>query len=367
MLYNPLMLRVLFCGGGSIGHLAPSVAVWEALSKKKSDAKTLFLCSFRGEDRSFLRALKIPHRSLAAPKSALSPTLLFFPLLFPVACFQAFFRLLMFRPHVIFAKGGHVAVPVCLMGWLLRYPIVLHESDSVLGRANGFLLSFANHLCIGAPQKEIEESNHIAGKGIPMTATGNPIRAMILRGSRDGGKRVTGFSGNRPILLIMGGSQGAEALNEMVRAHLSTLFTLCDVIHLTGRGKTRAGKQHARYFQREFAEGDLPDLLAAADLVVSRAGAGSIAEFAALGKAVVLVPLPGLAQDHQDANARFLEVAHAAIVLPQERLREEFLATITQLLQNEPARRELGARLKTFATPDAAERIANILLAEGKE
>ncbi len=361
------MLRVLFCGGGSIGHIAPGVAVWEALRQKQQETKALFLCSQRADDRSFLKRANVPHRPIIAPKSAFGPSLLLFPILLPIALFEALWTLLFFNPHVLFAKGGYVTVPVAIVAWMLGIPIVLHESDAVLGRGNRFLLRFARHLCIGAPAKELENGDIAARKGIMVTATGNPVRAAILRGSRDGGKRVTGFSGNRPILLVIGGSQGAEALNETVRVHLSTLLTLCDVIHLTGKGKVRAGRQHARYFQREFANEDLPDLLAVADLVVSRSGASAVAELAALGKAVVFVPIPGLAQDHQGANARFLEVAQAAVILPQEKLKEEFLLTITQLIENAEKRKELGNRLKTFATPDAADRIANILLSEVQE
>jgi UDP-N-acetylglucosamine--N-acetylmuramyl-(pentapeptide) pyrophosphoryl-undecaprenol N-acetylglucosamine transferase len=360
-------MRVLFCGGGSVGHIAPSIAVWESLKAKRPDAQALFVCSRRRDDGMFLAACHLPYRKLTAPKTSLSPALLFFPMLFPLSLIEAFFVLLIFRPAIIFSKGGYVSVPICFVSWLLGIPIVVHESDSVLGRGNRFLLHFTRHLCIGTPAKELENGDIAARKGIMVTATGNPVRAAILRGSRDGGKRVTGFSGNRPILLVIGGSQGAEALNEAVRSHLSTLLTLCDVIHLTGSGKARTGRQHARYFQREFANEDLPDLLAAADLVVSRGGASAIAEFAALGKAVVIVPIPELAQNHQGANARFLEVAQAAIVLPQEKLHDEFLPLVTQLIQNSEKRRELGSRLKTFAPPDAANRIANILLSEVQE
>ena len=361
------MLRVLFCGGGSIGHLAPSIAVWEALQEKEKDAKALFVCSMRMADRRFLARYSVSVISVIAPKCGNILDCFLFPVFFPFSLLHAFLILVWFRPHVIFAKGGYVSVPLCLVGWLLRRPIVLHESDRVMGRANRLLLHLAKHLCIGTPQKEIADEEIMTRLGIAMTATGNPIRKQLLTGSKDGGRRVTGFSGKRPSLLIIGGSQGAHALNELVWKNLQELLDIADVIHLTGRGKVNKDKKHARYFQRETMEEELQNLYAFADVVVSRAGAGVIAELSALRKATILVPIPGLASKHQEENAHFLEVANAVVVLDQKMLKETLVPTLKGLLQNEQKRRELGERLHTFATPDAAQRIANILLETAKK
>lgn len=354
------MLRILFCGGGSLGHLAPSVAVWEALREKLPRSKAFFVSSASSEDRRFLKELRLDSLPIHAPKAQLGIRMLFFPMLFPLACLEAFCILLFFRPHVIFSKGGYVSVPVCLMGRLLFRPVVLHESDRIMGRANRFLLRLACHLCIGSPQKEILNGDLATKIGLPVTATGNPIRKDILKGSVDGGRRVTGFSGKRPVLLIIGGSQGSQALNAAVQEHLEELLTVCDIAHITGRGKL-GPKTHARYLQREVFYEELQNLYALADVVISRAGAGAIAELSAAGKATVLVPIPDLANHHQEENARFLELAGAVIVLSQEKLHEELVPRVNSLLADSDQRRILGERFQTFAVPDAAEHIANIL------
>src|SRR3989338_2370689 len=356
------MLRILFCGGGSIGHLAPSIAVWEAVKKKRPDATSLFVCSGQRADRTFLRSAKVRFFSLHAPKWQLGLSMLFFPILFPLACIEAFCIILFFRPHIIFSKGGYVSVPLCLVGWALFRPIVLHESDRIMGKANRLLVRRASHLCIGTPQKEIANDALLSKIGLPVTATGNPVREEMLRGSLDGGRRVTGFSGKRPVLLVIGGGQGAAALNTAVRKNLEQLILFCDVLHLTGRGKLDPKKTHARYWQRDVLYEEMEHLYAFADVVVSRAGAGAIAELSALGKATILVPLPDLAHSHQEENAHFLQVAQAAIVIPHDLLQKKLTETVKRLMEDPEERSTLGARLRALAMPDAAMRIANVLL-----
>ncbi len=353
------MLRVLFSGGGSIGHVAPSLAVWEALKQKEPTARALFVCTVRSDERTFLRTNGIRFVPLITARTKS----IFFPLLFPLGCLQSLLILIVFRPHVIFSKGGYASVPIALVGWLLRRPIVLHESDRVMGRANRMLLKYAKHLCIGTPQKEIANTDVMTKTTIPITATGNPIRKKLLAGTHDGGLRVTRFSGKRPMLLVIGGSQGAQAINEAVWAHLEQLVNSCDIVHIAGRGKMNKKAKHGRYIQYETLFNDLEHVLALADVVLTRAGAGAIAELSALGKAAILVPLPDLGNNHQEENAQFLRAANAVVVLDQKRMEEELVPTVTSLMHDEARRRELADRLRAFADPDAAERIANILIA----
>lgn len=236
-----------------------------------------------------------------------------------------------------------------------------------MGRANRLLLRFASHFCIGTPQKEVADEKIMTRLGVPITATGNPIRDKLLTGSKDGGRRVTGFSGKRPALLVIGGSQGAQVLNEAVQAHLDELLEFCDVVHLTGLGKRNDTRQHARYWQRESEYDELHNLYAFADVVVSRAGAGTIAELSALGKATILVPLPDLAHKHQEENAHFLQIAGAVVVIRQDMLKEQFVAVVRELMQDERKRHELGERFRTFSDPESDLRIANILFETAKK
>jgi len=359
-------MRILFCGGGSVGHLAPSIAVFEALREKDPKIRALFVCSTKKDDRAFLKHEKVNAIPLIAPRTNSLLRAALFPILFPLGCLEAFGILLFFRPHVIFAKGGYVSVPVCLMGWILFRPIVLHESDRMMGRANKTLLRFARHLCIGAPQKEIANEDVMMKRNLQVHATGNPIRRELLSGNRDGGMRVTRFSGKRPVLLVIGGSQGAEALNKAVWENFEGLITLCDIIHITGLNKMNTKIKHSRYLQIDVLYEELQHIYALADIVVSRAGAGAIAEFAAMKKTLILVPLPNDVQQHQGENARFLQKANAVVVLEQRTLNDVLIPTVRTLLADENYRRELAERLHTFADPDAAERIANILLATAR-
>lgn len=361
------MMRILFCGGGSLGHLAPSIAVWEAAKKKEPMAKALFVCSVKLDDRKFLRKERVSFVPLVAPRTNSLLRAALFPILFPIGCAEALLILLVFRPHVIFAKGGYVSVPLCLVGRVLFRPIVLHESDRVMGRANRMLLKFAKHLCIGAPEKDIANANVTMMHKLSVHATGNPVRSSLIKGTRDGGMRITRFSGKRPVLLVTGGSQGAEALNRAVWQNLESLVELCDVIHIAGRGKMNPEKKHGRYMQCEVLFDELEHIYALADLVVSRAGAGAIAELAATGKASVLVPLPDDVQTHQGENARFLHKANAVVVLNQNELERALVFTVRELLADDKKRRELGDRLRAFADPNAADRIANILIATARK
>jgi len=366
MILSTNMIRILFCGGGSLGHLAPSIAVWETLKAKVPNAKALFVCSLKKDDRKFLRKERVLFAPLIAPRTNSFLRAALFPFLFPLGCLEALIVLLLFRPHVIFAKGGYVSVPVCLMGKLLFRPIVLHESDRMMGRANRMLLKFARHLCIGAPEKDIANADVMMMHRLSVHATGNPVRAMLTKGTRDGGMRVTRFSGKRPVLLVTGGSQGAEALNQAVWRNLGSLVELCDVIHIAGRGKMNPQKKHGRYMQCEVLYDELEHIYAFADLVVSRAGASAIAELAATGKPAILVPLPDDVQMHQGENARFLRQANAVITIDQRELDTALVPTVQKLLADETKRKELGNRLRAFADPDAADRIANILIATAR-
>jgi UDP-N-acetylglucosamine--N-acetylmuramyl-(pentapeptide) pyrophosphoryl-undecaprenol N-acetylglucosamine transferase len=190
--------------------------------------------------------------------------------------------------------------------------------------------------------------------------TGNPVRSAIFLASRAAGQRITKFSCRRPVLMIVGGSQGALALNEAVDRRFEELLEVADVIHLTGIGKGIA-KTHARYFARPYVLEDLPHLYALADLVITRAGAGTLSELAALRKAAIVIPLTGVAHDHQMKNAVTLVETGAIELLPQENI-DLLLQSVTGLLADTDKRRALGEHLAEAFPSDAAGRIARILL-----
>lgn len=317
-------MKVLLVGGTSAGHLAPMVAVAEALRTVVPGIALSFVCSDRPSDAAFLRGEGVTFTTLP---SSLLPA------------FAKALRLLKTeKPDVVFGKGSIVSVPLCFAAWIKRIPIVLHESDAVMGRANRLLSRVAAVVLLG-------------------TDIGNPVRSRITAGNKEQGLRIAGLSGTRPILFVWGGSQGAQAINESVTRNLDSLLSLADIIHLTGEGKKTAAPRPG-YYATEFGSDVLPHFLACSDLALSRAGAGSIAELAACGVPAILVPLRGLAADHQVKNAERAAETGAAIALPQERLAPDLVVTVRSLLSDSGRMQTMKQQTRYAARPEAARLIA---------
>lgn len=345
-----MVFRVLFIGGGSLGHITPLLAVWRAL-EKKDVAAAHFVCSERAEEQSFLREEDVSFTPV--PLVRRSPLLLLHAIRNAVAAGHI---LESFRPHVILGKGGALSIPLCLRAQKQGIPIVLHESDAVMGRANRLLARWAETVCLGFPLNAKPPKM----KRGTVVVTGNPVRPEMTRGSRERGLVFTGFSGHRPILLVLGGSQGAASLNAAIALHAAMLLQHWDIVHLTGSGKAGWKGTHSGYFVRPCAHHELPDLYACATLAVSRGGASIMSELAACGIPAVLVPLEGLAQNHQWENALAAAAYGGVRILRQHELREhlpDFLA-----LQNMPRR-----RFRTMEQQTAACSIADILLQRAQE
>jgi len=347
------MPTVLFVGGGSIGHIAPALAVWHALREQNHNVQAHFVCTARKEDQQFLRNTDIPFTAFETPRVGLS--LLW---TFHRAMTQAKELLDQIKPDVIFSKGSNVSIPVCLAAHRRGIPIILHESDAVMGRANRIVARWAKHICTGFPiaatmNYEPSTINH----------TGNPIRPGASQGNRAEGRRLTGLSSERPVLLVMGGSQGSLAINQIVATLLPTLLKSCDVIHLTGKGKELKIKADG-YWSHSFVTEELPHIYALADIAVSRAGANSIAELAANAIPTILVPLRGVGHDHQQHNAVFVEREQGCVLLQQKTLRNTLIPTVEQLIDDGEMRESLGRQLHRLHKTNAAECIAKILQQE---
>lgn len=329
---TPGHARVLLVGGTSAGHLAPMVAVAEALETLEPDIVLSFVCSDRALDALFLRAEGRPFATLPVPRG---------PFAFARALRASLRILQKEKPDVVFSKGSAVSVPLCYVARLKGIPVVLHESDAVMGRANRIISLIARQTLLG-------------------THIGNPIRTRVTAGNRDEGLRIAGLEGKKPILLVMGGSQGAKAINDAVVANLDTLLRTVDVIHLAGAGKLSAVRKHG-YYATEFGSDTLPHLYAATDLAVSRAGAGSIAELAACGIPAILVPIRGLANDHQAKNAEAAEKTGAVTLLPQERL-DELPRLIVDIVGDPIKQQTMRDACRYAARPEAARLIAETVL-----
>lgn len=354
--YHRAVPCILACAGGSIGHLAPLVAVCRAIHARDPAVRIAVACVEKEQEPAFLRREGFDPVALPSPRS---------PLGFLRALRRSFALLRECSPGVVFGKGGAVSIPLCLAARWKGIPIVIHESDAVMGRSNRFLSHFADVVCLGNEQPFDSAHGRRANKQ-RVLVTGNPIRPAILRGSRAEGLRITGFSGARPILLVIGGSQGAQAINDAVAALLPELLRLCDVVHITGPGKLKPKtcnlKPPSGYWSTEFADDALPHLYALSTVALSRAGAGVLSELAAWRIPAIVVPLMGLAQNHQRANADFFARCHACRLLGQERLMERLVPELRQMIDHPALRAELSGNAFSLHAPDAAGHIAEIIL-----
>jgi UDP-N-acetylglucosamine--N-acetylmuramyl-(pentapeptide) pyrophosphoryl-undecaprenol N-acetylglucosamine transferase len=315
--------------------------------------EAIFACSDAPSDREFLEK-----EGLQATPVAPRTTRIWHV---PWCAVRALRLLLHVRPDVVFCKGGAISFTITAIAWLLRIPVVAHESDSVMGKTSMVTHIFSMVTCRGMP----DIAGHRQSQNRRAIFTGNPVRPSVTQGTRERGLFIAGFDGSRPILLVYGGSQGAEALNQAVRKQLDALLAVADVIHLTGKGKEGRATLDRRYHCAPFAYNDLPHLYAIADLALSRSGAGAISELAACGIPVVLVPLQGLAHDHQKHNADVAARLGGAVVLEQSSLDTGIREVIVPLLLDENKRRSLSERWNHFGSRDAADQIASLLLKLG--
>ncbi len=318
------MKTIVLTGGGTAGHVTPHLALLPRLIKE--GWQTHYIGTKDGIERGLMQGRAgVAYHAISSGKLRRYFSLrnLTDPFRVLAGFFQAYRILGRIRPDIVFSKGGFVAVPVVAAAWMRRIPVLAHESDLTPGLANRISARFAKKVAATFP----ECAAALGKKGV---YTGTPMRAELFSGSRDAGLKLAGFSGDKPVLLMMGGSQGAQSVNEALRGALKELLPKMDVLHLCGKGK-RDEKLDGTpgYFQAEYLDAGLPDALAAADLVLSRAGATAIGEFLALGKPMLLVPYPkGASRGDQILNAEDYEKRGLAMVLPQEKLTPDTLAAV---------------------------------------
>jgi UDP-N-acetylglucosamine--N-acetylmuramyl-(pentapeptide) pyrophosphoryl-undecaprenol N-acetylglucosamine transferase len=299
----------------------PNIAVIGEIKRRDKDVELLYVGNNLGMDRELVEASGVSFKGISAGKLRRY---------FSWENFKDFFKVLggirqswkilkNFKPDVVFSKGGYVALPVVLAAYLARIPVVVHESDIVPGLANKITFRVARKILLSF-EKSREYLSEKSKKKVAIT--GNIVRKEIMKGQKESGYKLTGFSGERKVLLVMGGSQGAVEINEMVedfiggsldsvlRRVLGEDFKIMrnedvDVVHITGVGKMIEGLKKENYCGLEYANENLKDLYAIADIIVTRGGAGSLAELAALDKDVIIVPMREASRGEQDVNAGY--------------------------------------------------------------
>ena len=365
-------MKILFTGGGTGGHVYPIIAVKEALEKKNQEADFLYVGPNSFSSTIFkIKGIKTKFILAGKLRRYFSLVNLIDLFKLPIGFIQSLWHLFWFMPDVIFSKGGYGSIPAILAGWLYKIPIVIHESDSIPGLANKIASHFA---------KKIITSFESAKKYFPNKKTiviGNPIREELTRGNREDGIKMFSLKTDLPTILIIGGSQGATKINEIVLNILPRLLKKCQVIHICGSKNLEKIREHSRKILEKInpiraqtyhiysflTQKELKHAYAASDLIISRAGAGSIFEISAIKKPSILIPLSSSAANHQDKNAQAIAKTKGAIVLQEENLTMNmFLSTIFDLLDNPEKIKEMGKQVKSFYKPEANQEIAEQIL-----
>ena len=327
--------KIILTGGGTAGHVTPNLALVPGL--RELGYEVLYIGSENGMEKALVEAEGIPYYGIPAGKLRRYLSFQNFTDAFRVlaGCAAAAKLLRKLKPEVIFSKGGFVSVPVMVAAGQKKIPAILHESDMTPGLANRMAMRYAKKICCCFP----ETLDHLpAGKGI---LTGTPIREALFQGEKEKGLRYLGFSSEKPVLLIVGGSSGSVRINEAVRECLSDLLPDFSVAHLCGKGNLdQSLAQTAGYRQIEYAGKEMADLLAAADLVISRAGANAISELLALRKPHLLIPLSlAASRGDQIQNAASFEAQGFSMVLKEEDLtRSSLLDAVHTLAQTKEDR-----------------------------
>ncbi len=346
---------ILFTGGGTAGHITPNLALIPLMRRRGWVVH--YIGSHDGMEKSLVGALGgVTYHGIATGKLRryLSVRNFSDPVRVLAGTAQAVRILKAVKPAVIFSKGGFVSVPVAWAAKLCRIPLVLHESDLTPGLANRLALGAARRICTTFAQT----AQTLGDKAV---FTGTPIRPELFAGDAARARALCGFEGKKPVLLMMGGSQGASGINTALRGALPQLLPQFDIIHLCGRGNLDDTLARTPgYYQLEYATAELPDLLALAGMVLSRAGANSLFEFLALSKPMLLVPLPlAVSRGDQIENARNFERQGLAHVLQQEDLTPQTLTDAVRRTWQDRA--QLRAVMVQSPARNATERIADIL------
>ncbi len=370
-------MKILFTGGGTGGHIFPIIAVCRELRNISSGEDfRFFYVGPRDEISSiFLVREEIKVKNILAGKirryfGIKSLFLNIVDILFkiPIGLIQAFFYIFFLSPDLIFSKGGYGSLPAVICGWLLGTPIFLHESDVTPGFTNRFLSRFALEIFVSFPSQKIEYF-----PPEKMISVGNPIRAEILDGSKETATTLFNLTGEKPVILILGGSQGSQRINDVLLQILQELLIDFELIHQCGgknfkeedaESKVAITKNLRKYYHLFpfLDEIELSHAYRVADLIVSRAGAGSIFEISAVSKPSILIPLPEAAQSHQTKNAYTYAENGACLVIEETNLAPHFFLDRLKYLFSHPGEMERMANAtRGFSRPRAAKIIASYM------
>jgi UDP-N-acetylglucosamine--N-acetylmuramyl-(pentapeptide) pyrophosphoryl-undecaprenol N-acetylglucosamine transferase len=352
---NEKVKRIVLTGGGTAGHVTPNIALIPRL--KELGYEVHYIGSYEGIEKELIEPLGIPYYGISSGKLRryLSKENVSDAFRVLKGMGEAKKLIKKIRPNVIFSKGGFVSVPVVKAGKHYKIPVIIHESDMTPGLANKLSLSSATQVCCNFPETLQYLPNDKA------VLTGSPIREELLRGDRNEAIKCLSLDSDKPVILVMGGSLGAAAVNEAVRGILPRLLERFQVIHLCGKGKIDASFVGlGGYIQLAYVKDELKDIFAVTDIVVSRAGANAICELLALAKPNILIPLSkNASRGDQILNARSFEKQGFSVVLEEEEITQDLLLEkINELYEN---RKKYVATMKKSNQNQAVEKIVEII------
>ncbi len=368
-------MKILFTGGGTGGHFYPIIAVIDSLNKiveqEKIIVSDLIFMSDNPYDRELLRQKGVRFKKASSGKirryfSLLNVTDFFKTIL---GALKAIFSVFFDFPDVVFSKGGYASFPAVFAARFFGIPLIIHDSDAIPGKVNHWSGKFARRIAISFPE---------AQKYFPKektALTGNPVRKELFIPAKTGAKEFLGLEEGLPIILVMGGSQGARMINDNLLDILPELVKKYQIIHQSGKNNFKETKDRSsivlenspyssRYHLFSYLNLDaLRMAYGAANLVISRASAGAIFEIAASGLPSILIPLGNAAQDHQRANAYSYAKVGAADVIDERNLSPHILQSeVDRLLGDKDKLKAMGEAAKKFSRPDAAEKIAREII-----
>lgn len=354
-------LKILLTGGGTAGHIWPIIAISESLMTNKR-TQILYVGSHSGPEGEIANRFGVPFRSIQVGKWR--PYISFSNLwdLFKttIGLIQSYFLFVFYKPDVVFAKGGYVTFPIIYWTKVFKIPLIIHESDLVMGKANKWIASYAAKICLGFPVQYYQDLNKIDMK--KLVYTGTPVRSEFYD--------KIAISKEKPTILITGGGQGSQKINDVVSEILPELVKKYDVYHVCGeknfenlKNKINDPNYHLIGFSL-----DMPTLLRNTDLIVTRAGANTLAEISALSKASILIPLFSAQNDHQNENAKIYQKQNAAVVISEKNLTaSSLLSIINRLMEDDEFRKLLGHHSQEFARHEATYDIIDLIYEYGRE
>lgn len=382
--------KILVTGGGTGGHVTPALSVVNTLrsmqDKLGCDPVFLYVGSKHGVEKDLAAEAGISFAGVQTGK--LRRARRWYGLInaknivdlgrVPVGIGQAFKEVMRFKPDVVLATGGYVAVPPVIAAGILGVPVLIHEQTVQIGLANRIASRFASKIALTFEGSVNQLPTSERKKAI---VTGNPVREILFSGDRDRAVERFGFSKDGsilPVIYVTGGAQGARIINRAVEQELGSLLEVACVIHQCGRQPegseqdfdrlTNAVKQlpeklKRRYFVTQFIREEIGDIYAITNLIVGRSGAGTVAEVCALGKPAIFIPLVPTGGDEQTKNAKRVVDAGGGVIIPQAELTgERLLKEITLLISNPEHLETMGKSSLTLATPNASKDIAEALL-----